>query len=411
MAGSGVWQRPGFNQCDRDLNRPLAKFSSTSQPPITDGSLDGGILITIHRLSHGGADRVAMHLANGFARDGIPVGIAVLRNDGEGEQSLLDLLDPGIRVGHAGAPMGSRHLELVRGARYLRRLTAIARPAVVLASSNNMGLVTGLALRGQKVGGRPNTVMKTTNPVIRPEDRSDLRKLYRRRLYGFVFGNFDRILTLSAEESAVLAQLYPRQRGKFQVATNPYVTDAMLSDYDRPARSGPATILSLARLMPQKRLDLLLRAFALIRPADATLTIMGDGPERPRLEALAQSLGIADRVNMPGFVEDALPWLRSADLLALSSDYEGLPAVVLEAFACNLPVVTTDSFDAARSMVGGAPRCAVVPLGDVDALARAIEQSLASRVEGDLRPIARGYGFDAAFASHLAALRPLLGSG
>ena len=408
MAGSADW--PGSNQCDRDLNRPQANFPSTAQPSIADGSLVGGILITIHRLSHGGADRVAMHLANGFARNGIPIGIAVLRNDGEGEKSLLDLLDPGIRVGHAGAPMGSRHLELVRGGRYLRRLAATARPAVVLASSNNMGLVTGLALRGRKVGERPATVMKTTNPVIRPEDRSDLRKLYRRRLYGFVFGNFDRILTLSGEERDALAKMYPRQRNKFAVATNPYVTGAMLSDYDRPVRSGPATILSLARMMPQKRLDLLLLAFARVRPADCTLIILGDGPERPRLEALAQSLGIADRVKMPGFVEDALPWLRSADLLALSSDYEGLPAVVLEAFACNLPVVTTDSFDAARSMVGGAPRCAVVPLGDVEALAKAIERSLASSDDGDLRPIARAYGFDAAFASHLDALRPLLQS-
>ena len=351
-----------------------------------------------------------MHLANGFARDGIAVGIAVLRSGGEGEQSLLDLLDPGIRVGHAGAPMGSRHLELVRGARYLRRLTATARPAVVMASSNNMGLVTGLALRGQKVGGRPKTVMKTTNPVIRPEDRSDLRKLYRRRLYGFVFGNFDRILTLSAEECDVLAKLYPRQREKFQVATNPYVTPEMLRDYDRPQRSGQATILTLARMMPQKRLDLLLAAFARVQPADCKLVIVGDGPERPRLEALAHSLGIADRVNMPGFVDDVLPCLRTADLFALSSDYEGLPAVVLEALACNVPVVTTDSFDAARSMIAGAPRCAVVPLSDVNGFARAIEQSLASRAEGDLRHIARGYGFDAAFASHLDALCPLLRS-
>ena len=388
----------------------MANFSITGQPPIADGSLAGGILITIHRLSHGGADRVAMHLANGFARDGIAVGIAVLRSGGEGERSLLDLLDPGVRVGHAGGPMGSRHLELVRGARYLRRLTVTARPAVVLASSNNMGLVTGLALRGQKVGGCPTTVMKTTNPVIRPEDRSDLHKVYRRRLYGFVFGNFDQILTLSAEESAVLAQLYPRQRSKFHVATNPYVTPEMLREYDRPRRSGSATILTLARMMPQKRLDLLLTAFARVRPADCKLIIVGDGPERPRLEALARSLGIADRVNMPGFVDDALPWLRTADLFALSSDYEGLPAVVLEALACNVPVVTTDSFDAARSMLAGAPRCAVAPLGDIDGFAKAIEQSLASRVEGDLRPIARGYGFDAAFASHLDALRPLLRS-
>ena len=410
MAESVFRPLPGFNWWNGDLNGHRENFHTIRQPPMTDGTLTGGVLITIHRLSHGGADRVAMHLANGFARVGIPVGIAILRSGGEGEQSLLDLLDQEVRVGDAGRPLGSRHLELVRGGRYLRQVVAIARPSVVLASSNNMGLITGLSSHRQKGAKRPAYVMKTTNPVIRPEDRSRLRKIYRRRLYGHVFSNFDQVLTLSAEERDSLAQMYPQQRKKFRVAINPYVTPEMLSEYDRPARSGPATILTLARMMPQKRLDILLAAFARVRHTDCRLIILGDGPERSRLEGLAQGLGIADRVSMPGFVEDAVPWFRKADLFALSSDYEGLPAVVLEALACNVPVVTTDSFDAARSLIANASRCAVVPRGDVDALARAIERSLEARADGDLRPIAQGYGFEEAFGSHLDALCPLLRS-
>lgn len=377
---------------------------------MTDGSLNGGILITIHRLSYGGADRVAMHLANGFARAGIPVGIAVLRNAGEGEQALLGLLDKEVLLSNAGPPLGSRHLELVRGISYIRRLTAKTRPSVVFASSNNMGLVTGLSSLRQQSGNRPSYVLKTTNPVIRPHDRSRLRKFYRRRLYNLVLGNFDRILTLSAEERETLTRLYPDQRAKFHVATNPYITPEMLADYDRPPRSGPPKLLTLARMMPQKRLEHLLFAFARVRQ-DCQLVILGDGPERPRLEALAHSLGIADRVSMPGFVEQVVSWLRSADLFVLSSDYEGLPAAVLEALACNVPVVTTDCFDGARSLLAGASRSAVVPRGDVDALARAIEHSL-TEVEDktDLRDIARGYGVEPAIASHLEALRPLLRS-
>jgi glycosyltransferase involved in cell wall biosynthesis len=252
-------------------------------------------------------------------------------------------------------------------------------------------------------------VLKTTNPVIRPFDRSRLKKFYRRHLYGFVFSNFGEVLTLSDEERDTLSRLYPQQKGKFLVATNPYITPEMLSGYERVPRSGPPGILTLARMMPQKRLDILLAAFAQVSRPDWTLTILGDGPERPRLEALAKSLGIDDRVEMPGFVDDVVPWLRNADLLALSSDYEGLPAAVLEALACNLPVVTTDCFDGARSLLAHAPGCAVVPRGSPAALAYAIDQSLADRgnVTG-LRDIARGYGFEAAIASHLRALRPLL---
>jgi glycosyltransferase involved in cell wall biosynthesis len=386
---------------------------SANQPTpansLTDGSLEGGILITIHRLSFGGADRVAIYLANGFVRAGIPVGIASLRNAGEGEQTLLGLLDKRVFQSSAGPPIGSRHVELARGLPYIRRVVALARPSVVLASSNNMGLITGLSSMQQPGEKRPRYVLKTTNPVIRPCDRSRLRRFYRRRLYGFVFSNFDRILTLSAEERDTLTRMYPSQSGKFGVATNPYVTPEMLEECEQSPRSGPPRILTLARMMPQKRLDVLLLAFARVRRQDCRLTILGDGPERPRLEALAESLGIADRIEMPGFSEQVLPWLRNADLFVLSSDYEGLPAAVFEALACNVPVVTTDCFEGARSLLADATGSSVVPREDIDALAHAVDTSLSdpSRAR-NLRDIARGYEIEAGIESHLDALRPLL---
>lgn len=376
---------------------------------MTDGSLDGGILITIHRLSHGGADRVAILLANGFVRAGIPVGFAILRDAGEGEQTLLGLLDKEVLRADAGAPIGSRHLELARGLPFIRRLTALARPSVVLASSNNMGLITGLSSLRRQGDHRPNYVLKTTNPVIRPFDRNRLKKFYRRHLYNFVFSNFDRVLTLSAEERDTLSRLYPQQKGKFLVATNPYITPKMLAEYERLSCSESPRILTLARMMPQKRLDILLAAFGRVGRSDCQFTILGDGPERPRLEALAKSLGIADRVEMPGFVDDVVPWLRGADLFALSSDYEGWPAAVFEALACNVPVVTTDCFEGARALLAGAPRSAVVSRGDVNALAHAMDDSLSSRDDtANLRDVARAYGMEAAIDSHLNALRPLL---
>ena len=109
---------------------------------------------------------------------------------------------------------------------------------------------------------------------------------------------------------------------------------------------------------------------------------------------------------MPGFAEDVLPWLHAADLLVLSSDYEGLPAVVLEALACEVPVVTTDCFEAARSLLADAPGCAVVPIGDTAALARAIDVSLAGPATGGLASLARDYEVSAAVAAHLHILMP-----
>lgn len=374
---------------------------------MSDGDLCGGVLMTMLRPTQGGADRVAVLLANGLVAAGIPAGIFLLREDGEGREALLRLLDPAVILRSAGPSLGSRHLDLVRGLSAIRRAVDRSRPALVLASSNNMGLVTGLAARPSFPEG-PRYAMKVTNPVIRPRDRGPLLRFYRHRLYGFIFRPYERILTLSSAERDRLSGMYPAEARKFVTVPNPYVSEAML---EAPPHRGPAPpmILALARMMPQKRLDRLLRAFAMAACTGARLVILGDGPERPRLERLSLSLGIADRVDMPGFVEDVLPWLRRADLYALSSDYEGLPAVVIEALACNVPVVTTNCFDGAKALLAGAAGCAVVPRQDISAFARAIETGLAGTgPRTDLRDIARGYAIRSATAAHLDALRPLL---
>src|SRR5690606_24652700 len=118
-----------------------------------------------------------------------------------------------------------------------------------------------------------------------------------------------------------------------------------------PADAASRRILAAGRLVPQKNFPLALRAFAALPLADATLTILGDGPERARLLGLAETLGIADRVSLPGHVPDISAWLDDARLFLLSSLYEGYPAVVVESLARGRPVVTTDSTPALRTLL------------------------------------------------------------
>jgi glycosyltransferase involved in cell wall biosynthesis len=377
---------------------------------LAPGSLHGGVLLTIHRLSEGGADRVTMLLANGFAEAGMPTAIVVLRTGGEAERTLLGLLHPDVIVRFAGPAMGSRHLELLRGLCYIHRQVRRAQPATVLASSSNMGLVTGICARlmGRR---RPRFIMKLTNPVIRPRDNGALRAFYRRRLYGFIFASYDRALILTDAEKTGLIRMFPWLSRRFDTVANPYVSATMNAHDGRIVPDGGPWVVALARMMPQKRLDRLLAAFARVKTPGARLIILGDGPERGQLERQSVKLGIEDRIKMPGFVEDVVPWLRRADLFALSSDYEGLPAAVLEALACNVPVVTTDCFDAAKSLLAGAVRCAVVPRDDVDAFARAIDESLsASDQPTDLHERAAPYRFEAAIAAHVGAVGSTLSS-
>jgi glycosyltransferase involved in cell wall biosynthesis len=378
------------------------------EPP--SASLSGGVLIIMNELSQGGGDRVAVLLANGFARAGIPTRILLLRDAGQPE--VRRLLDKAVSVVSAGPPLGlrlserreplgHRHLERMRGVRFIRRQIDEFRPDVVLGATDNMAFITALARRRKDCD--VVFAFKLTNRLARP-GIGPLRRIYRYNLFKFIFDRVDLVLTLSDAERAYVLSVHPGREDLLRTVANPYVTDDMLQD--PPVRSpGPPRLLAVGRMVPQKRFDLLLRALASIDHRDARLTILGDGPLRPSLERLAHELGVADRVDMPGYVEDVTAWLRRSDMLVLSSDYEGLPAVIVEALACNVPVATTQSFFAARDLLRGFASCAVVPIGDPQALARAIDRCLDAPVREDLRSAAEPYRIDRAVKAHIEALR------
>ena len=142
-------------------------------------------------------------------------------------------------------------------------------------------------------------------------------------------------------------------------------------------RNGSSPVVgTVARLAPEKGIDRLLQAFSWVRAVTgAALVIVGDGPERPRLEALAAELGLADAVEFAGYTSDVETALARMDVFALASRSEGIPLALLEAMAAGLPVVAT--------RVGGVPEVVadgdtgiLVPSGDVHALAGAITELL-----------------------------------
>ncbi|MGJ3629045.1 glycosyltransferase [Sphingomonas sp. MMS24-JH45] len=144
-----------------------------------------------------------------------------------------------------------------------------------------------------------------------------------------------------------------------------------------PPRRRTATSSASGDSERQKDWPLALTTFAALDDTDRHLHILGEGSERTRLVALAARLGIGDRVHFPGFVGDVRPWLAQADLLLLTSLFEGTPNVVREAVAAGTRVVTTMASSAIPELLGEGGGTAVADR-DPAALAAAIRATLAA---------------------------------
>jgi glycosyltransferase involved in cell wall biosynthesis len=161
---------------------------------------------------------------------------------------------------------------------------------------------------------------------------------------------------------------------------------------------GRKLILAIGRLTPQKDFATLIRAFDVLlnssaRPA--TLVIAGEGPQRAALESLASELGIRQHVHLPGWIGNPFPIYKAADAFVLSSRFEGMPNVILEALAFGLPVVATDCPSGPREILVDGSLGDLVPIGDPATMAARLDAALAHGKDERRRAhVARHFALD-----------------
>ncbi|MET0248223.1 MAG: glycosyltransferase [Sphingobium sp.] len=366
-------------------------------------------------LGLGGTDRVCCHLARGFHEAGDDVTVLACTGKGKG-QAILDavIADGPSFVELAGVAWKNRQVQKAHALiGYVRWLRA-ERPDFVVATGNNICRFTALGFRLARIRSDSRLIIKITNPVIRP--RRKLSERIRRHSLARAFEDAAAVLTLSREEARILACAFPRAAGRFHHVYNPYLTDAFdhassdIERCERPKSTGndnKTVMLAVGRLHHQKNFPRMLHAFATLIHAgqsDLLLKIVGDGPDRQQIADLIDKLGLTEHVQMLGYSSDIPKSMAAADVLLLSSDYEGLPAVVIEALACDCPVISTDCFPAAKSLLQGIPHCRVADK-DVASLAAAMKTWLdMPRGRPKLREHALRYSTANAVESHRSAM-------
>jgi glycosyltransferase involved in cell wall biosynthesis len=167
-----------------------------------------------------------------------------------------------------------------------------------------------------------------------------------------------------------------------------------------PSRGREVRLLFVGRLVPNKGADDAVRAFAGVRRlrGDVSLTVVGDGPQREDLAALARRLGVADGVRFAGWARDVERYLAEADVLLRPTRTEGMPLTVLEAMASGVCILASDVPGNAELIDDGRTGV-LVPAGDVRALAAALRRLVddgaeRSRLAGAAREASLGYSWD-----------------
>lgn len=332
------------------------------------------ITLFIPNLSGGGAERVTLRLAHGLADLGYAVDLVL----GVHEGPYLQELPTNVRLVSLGTP-GTGYLPILWALmRYLWR----ERPVVLLSG---LPVADILAVLANLLSGTytPHGVVIHTDMRGRRYRRTGLRQWLTRSLTRLLYPRVTCVLPVSHGAREGFLLVHRKETDKVITFYHPVIHPELPSLADQPLDhpwfqpGQPPVILGVGRLEELKRFDLLIRSLAQLRTRiDVRLVILGKGSFLARLRNLSEQLDVAAAVDFPGFDPNPYRYMQKAALLALSSDREGLPTVLIEALATGLPVVAMDCPSGPREILGDGQFGTLVPKGEVEAFTAALEMTL-----------------------------------
>lgn len=356
------------------------------------------IALFVPTLAGGGAERVMIMIANGLSAEGLKVDLITGNADGPYRDSLstnVNLIDFGV----------SRLLyALPSFAKYL----LVKKPSTVLSALNHANIANSVFSRLLS----PQTkIILSVHNSLRTEAKPKLIPRLSRKLLGWAITRADLVISVSEGIREQLLEEFKVSGAQVVTIYNPLDVDtiSMLSKepsghswLDAPDKP---VIIGVGSLTRQKNFELLIRSFSQVQvQTPSRLVILGEGEDREPLEKLIAELDIEDSVLMPGFVSNPFAWMSKSSVFVLSSDWEGLPGVLLEALACGVQVVSTDCKTGPNEILEAGKWGLLVGTGDQNALTDAIVESLQLKAPIDTKSRALDFSKEHAIAAYHNAL-------
>ena len=393
------------------------------------------IAVFLPSLEGGGAERSMLNLAEGFLAQGRKVELVLCQAKG----AYLDNIPAGATMFelHASRNLWARwiaasanlgdFLALLRPVllakkispevariRSLQRYIADNQPDVILSALPyaNLSAIWAKQLSGSDVPVVVSERIALSTYCAAPSNFRKWRWRYLPEIVRRIYPKADRVIAVSNHVANELITTIGLPRDSVTAVHNPVVDDTLRAHAQEALehtwfiRGAAPIILAAGRLTEQKDFATLIRAFAGVRAdREARLVILGEGRLREELEQLACNLGIQADVYMPGFVKNPFQYMARASALVLSSEYEGLPGVLIQAMACGCPVISTDCPGGSREILEDGRCGTLVSIGNAGEMAKAILAELDSPTPKEiLIGRAEDFSVDRAVSNYLTLL-------
>lgn len=318
------------------------------------------IAIVTNSLSLGGAERISVLLAEWLNSKGYEVAIITLKRDNK----KIYEVNPKIKRMAINGENGSSSFDIILN---LRRTLKEYNPSLILVMGVPLSIYTVPASLGLSI---PLIVSERNDPAhfAGRKITKFLSRFLMRYAKGFVF-----------QTNEAMNYYSKSIRNKGIVIPNPLTSSNLPEPYKGVRRK---RVVTVGRLVPQKNHELLISAFKEIVSEfpEYTLTIYGEGIDRPKLSNKINEEKLSNNVFLPGEKSNIYSEIIDAELFVLSSDFEGMPNVLIEAMALGLPVISTDcSGGGASSLIEDRMNGVLVPVGNKDEMVSAMKAVLLNK--------------------------------
>lgn len=333
------------------------------------------IAIFIRSLQGGGAERISTILANDFVEKDYSVDLLLPRAQGPYLQqisrrvNLIDFKTPEVAC------------SLPKVVQYLKA----SRPRALLSF---LHYPNEIAIVAKKLAGVPTRVIVSERNCLSAAAQNSqqlsvkLTPLAAKLTYPWADG----IVAISKGVASDLSQITKIKQDDIQVIYNPSISPELIEksqqlvDHPWLQVDQPPVILAVGRLHPQKNFSTLIKAFSdVLKHKKSRLIILGKGPEEDEIRRLVGELNLQRHVDLPGFVQNPYAFMARAAVFVMSSKYEGFGNVLVEAMSTKTEVISTNCKSGPSEILDGGKYGQLVPVGNADAMARAILEVLSGK--------------------------------